>query len=57
MCLIVFAHHTHPKYPFILLANRDEYHERPTQQMDFLGGGNWILLEDGICAQWVRGWP
>ena len=57
MCLIVFAHHTHPKYPFILLANRDEYHERPTQQMDFLGGGNWILLEDGICAQWVLGWP
>ena len=38
MCLIVFAHHTHPKYPFILLANRDEYHERPTQQMDFWGG-------------------
>ena len=35
MCLIVFAHHAHPKYPFILLANRDEYHERPTQQMDF----------------------
>lgn len=56
MCLIVFAHHTHPKYPFILFANRDEYHERPTQQMDFWGG-NWILLEDGICAQWVRGWP
>ena len=42
MCLIVFAHHTHPKYPFILLANRDEYHERPTQQMDFFRGGDLI---------------
>ena len=35
MCLIVFAHYTHPKYPFILLANRDEYYERPTQQLGF----------------------
>ena len=57
MCLIVFAHHAHPKYPFILLANRDEYHERPTQQMgfweeeldliggrDLRAGGTWLAM-------------
>ena len=57
MCLIVFAHHAHPKYSFILLANRDEHHERPAQQMDFweeeldlIGGrdlrarGTWLAM-------------
>ena len=57
MCLIVFAHYTHPKYPFILLANRDEYYERPTQQLgfwdeeaaliggrDLRAGGTWLAM-------------
>ena len=57
MCLIVFAHQVHPKYPFILLANRDEYYERPTQQMNFWedepdliggrdlrAGGTWLAM-------------
>lgn len=30
MCLITFAYHVHPKYKFILAANRDEFYERPT---------------------------
>jgi uncharacterized protein with NRDE domain len=57
MCLIVFAHHTHPKYPFILLANRDEYYIRPTleigfweEEPDLIGGrdlsagGTWLAM-------------
>ncbi len=30
MCLITFAYHIHPKYKFILAANRDEFYARPT---------------------------
>jgi len=30
MCLIVLAWKTHPDYPLILLANRDEFRQRPT---------------------------
>ncbi|WP_226658162.1 NRDE family protein [Pseudalkalibacillus hwajinpoensis] len=30
MCLIAVAINAHEKYPFILLANRDEFYERPT---------------------------
>ncbi|MEM0940038.1 MAG: NRDE family protein [Bacteroidota bacterium] len=30
MCLITFAYHIHPKYKFILSANRDEFYVRPT---------------------------
>jgi uncharacterized protein with NRDE domain len=30
MCLIAFALGAHPRYPFIALGNRDEYHARPT---------------------------
>ncbi len=30
MCLILFALNEHPKYPLVLLANRDEYFNRPT---------------------------
>ena len=30
MCLIVFAYRVHPKYRFVLAANRDEFYDRPT---------------------------
>jgi uncharacterized protein with NRDE domain len=30
MCLILFAYRHHPRYPLIVAANRDEFHERPT---------------------------
>jgi len=30
MCLITFAFNIHPKYKFILAANRDEFYARPT---------------------------
>jgi uncharacterized protein with NRDE domain len=35
MCLVVFAYKTHPKYKFILAANRDEFYERPTSSADW----------------------
>ena len=55
MCLIVFAYKLHPKYPFLLLANRDEFYNRPTESLhywtdapdiyagrDLVGGGTWL---------------
>ncbi|WP_432696881.1 NRDE family protein [Marinobacterium sp. YM272] len=35
LCLIVFAINQHPDWPFILLANRDEFYDRPTQGLHF----------------------
>ncbi|WP_374400845.1 NRDE family protein [Niveibacterium sp.] len=31
MCLILLAWQTHPDFPLLVAANRDEFHERPTQ--------------------------
>ena len=57
MCLIVLSIGQHPEYPFILAANRDEFHARPTQDAhwwpdkpDVLGGrdlqagGTWLAV-------------
>lgn len=33
MCLIVFAWKAHPDYPLLLVANRDEFRERPTRAL------------------------
>ena len=35
MCLILFSYKAHPVYPLILVANRDEFYERPTAQASF----------------------
>ena len=35
MCLILFAKNAHPKYKFILAANRDEFYNRPTASAAF----------------------
>ncbi len=35
MCVIFFAYRQHSEYPLILLANRDEFYERPTAPADF----------------------
>lgn len=35
MCLITFAYKSHSKYSLILLANRDEFYQRPTQAMHY----------------------
>lgn len=35
MCLIVLAYKTHPDFPLIVVANRDEFHSRPARQAQF----------------------
>jgi uncharacterized protein with NRDE domain len=64
MCLIVFAYKRHQKFPLILLANRDEFYERPTQAAhfwedapqvfagrDLVFGGTWLgITKNGRFA-------
>ncbi|KAJ1380115.1 Transport and Golgi organization protein 2 [Sesbania bispinosa] len=63
MCIAVFMWQAHPKYPFLLLLNRDEFHSRPTEPLawwagetilggrDGLGGGTWLgSTKDGRVA-------
>ncbi len=35
MCLIAFALDAHENYPFVLIANRDEFYQRPTEKAGF----------------------
>ena len=35
MCLLIFAYKSHPRYPLLLAANRDEFHSRPTRAAHF----------------------
>jgi uncharacterized protein with NRDE domain len=35
MCLILFAWQAHPRYPLVVAANRDEFHDRPTGAAEF----------------------
>jgi len=55
MCLILFAWQTHPRYPLIVAANRDEFHSRPSAAAhwwndipdilagrDLQAGGTWM---------------
>ncbi len=64
MCLILFSLDDHPDYRLVLLANRDEFHRRPTAAMgfwedaprvlagrDLVGNGTWLALStDGRLA-------
>jgi len=53
MCLLTFSWNQHPEYKLILVANRDEYFNRPTKGFhqwengifagkDLKGGGTWL---------------
>jgi len=55
MCLILFAWKSHPEYPLIVAANRDEFYDRPTKSAnhwednpeilagkDLKAGGTWL---------------
>ncbi|XP_055834942.1 uncharacterized protein LOC129903415 [Solanum dulcamara] len=54
MCIAVFIWQAHSRYSFVLLLNRDEYHNRPTKEVhwwedgeivggkDEVGGGTWL---------------
>ena len=57
MCLIAFAWRAHPRWTLALIANRDEFHARPSAPADFLrdapdvfggidlrAGGSWLLV-------------
>jgi len=57
VCLILFAWQVHPRYPLVLAANRDEFHQRPTAAAEFWpdapdllagrdlqAGGTWLGL-------------
>lgn len=56
MCILFIAIEQHPDYPVIICANRDEFHQRPTQDMhwwpeqnilagkDLQAGGTWLGL-------------
>lgn len=51
MCILFFAIKQHPKYPVIICANRDEFHQRPTQSMHWWPNNN--LLTDGLLTSEV----
>ncbi|XP_043713822.1 transport and Golgi organization 2 homolog [Telopea speciosissima] len=54
MCIVLFVWQSHPHYEFLLLLNRDEYHNRPTKPVswwedteilggrDEIAGGTWL---------------
>lgn len=56
MCLLALALQAHPRYPWVLAANRDEFYARPSAPLgwwadapvlggrDLLAGGSWLLL-------------
>ncbi|TPH18106.1 NRDE family protein [Litorilituus lipolyticus] len=56
MCILFIAIEQHPDFPLIICANRDEFHQRPTQAMhawhyprilagkDIQAGGTWLGL-------------
>ncbi|XP_004300538.1 PREDICTED: transport and Golgi organization 2 homolog [Fragaria vesca subsp. vesca] len=59
MCIAVFIWQDHPLYPLLLLANRDEYHNRPTKPVEWwegckilggrdeVAGGTWLACSRG----------
>ncbi|XAR73062.1 hypothetical protein NMG60_11019921 [Bertholletia excelsa] len=51
MCIAVFTWQAHPLYPFLLLLNRDEYHDRPTEPLAWWEGSSQILGgRDGLAG-------
>src|SRR4051812_17701838 len=58
MCLLVISWQVHPRYRLVVAANRDEFHERPTERMarwpapdeiiagrDLRAGGTWLGID------------
>jgi uncharacterized protein with NRDE domain len=59
MCLVVFAWQAHPKYRLILAGNRDEAHNRPTQDAHWWPDNESILagrdVQSGRAGRKSRG--
>ena len=49
MCLALFAFHTHPRFPVVIAANRDEFYERPTAAAAF-----WTDAPDVLAGRDLR---
>lgn len=58
MCLMILAWKTHPRYPLVVAANRDEFHRRPAAALhswaepggiaagrDLEAGGTWLAVD------------
>jgi uncharacterized protein with NRDE domain len=50
VCLIALAYKVHPKYPFIIAANRDEFSERPTEPAHFWSDAPHVLAGRDLRA-------
>ncbi|KAK7321168.1 hypothetical protein VNO77_31522 [Canavalia gladiata] len=50
MCIVLFLWQTHPLYPFLLLNNRDEYHNRPTKPVSWWEGSDIVGGRDEIAG-------
>ena len=63
MCLIALALNAHPRWPLVVVANRDEFHERPSDPFaawddvpgawggrDRVADGSWLALRDDRLA-------
>lgn len=50
MCLILFAWQVHPRYPLVVAANRDEFHDRPTATAEFWAENPEILAGRDLQA-------
>nr|GMD43603.1 transport and Golgi organization 2 homolog [Ipomoea batatas] len=48
MCIAIFIWQAHPKYPFLLLLNRDEYHSRATKAVEWWEGGEILGGRDEV---------
>jgi uncharacterized protein with NRDE domain len=73
MCLIALAHRTHPRWPLVIAANRDEFFARPARGAhwwdeapdvfggrDLQAGGSWMAITRGgrfAMVTNVRGFP
>lgn len=54
MCLIVIAIQSHPIYPLVIAANRDEFYHRPTAPLDFWKDhGN--VMTDVLAGRDIQG--
>ncbi|XAR61535.1 hypothetical protein NMG60_11015987 [Bertholletia excelsa] len=50
MCITIFVWQAHPLYPFLLLLNRDEYHNRPTKPAAWWEGGEILGGRDEVAG-------